>query len=68
MLVAAKAAKEVGDLLFWVFLAGVGGRCGSSYWIQILILVRVIWGRREPANKASITSNVPAWSERVWFV
>ena len=68
MLVVAKAVKEAGDILFWVFLAGVRGRCGSSCWIQILVLVRVIWDGCEPADKASIPSNVPAWSERVWFV
>jgi hypothetical protein len=68
MLVAAKAVKEVGDFLLWVFLAGVGGHCGSSYWIQILVLVRAIWDGREPADKASVTGDVPAWSKRVWFV
>ena len=67
MLVAAKAVKEVGDILFWVFLAGVRGRCGSCCWIQILVLVRAIWCSRKPVDKASIAENVPAWSERVWL-
>ena len=68
MLIAAKAVQEVGDVLFLVFLAVVRGRCGSSFWIQILVLVKAIWGGREPADKTSIAGNVPAWSERVWFV